>query len=168
METKQSRPQEVGSTGAPQGSILAGFLFVIFQGDFPENNVDSGDSVLFVDDDTDNVRDANPDVLEEKLQSQADRSTEWVRDNDMVCADDKTKLLVIGTRELRRSRLTTNNREITVNVCGEVIEESRDEKLLGVIVSNNFTWKTHLYGNNKTGDDKIVGLTTKLSQRTLI
>ena len=26
-------------------------------------------------------------------------------------------------------------------------------------------WKTHLYGNNLTGDEKIVGLVTKLSQR---
>ena len=34
-----------------------------------------------------------------------------------------------------------------------------------MIISNDMTWKTHLYGNNLTGDDKIVGLVTKLSQR---
>ena len=34
-----------------------------------------------------------------------------------------------------------------------------------MIVSNDLTWKTHLYGNNLTGDEKIVGLISKLSQR---
>ena len=27
------------------------------------------------------------------------------------------------------------------------------------------TWRTHLYGNNKSGDEKIVGLVTQLSKR---
>ena len=57
----------------------------------------------------------------------------------MVCAGDKTKLLVISTRELRRTRLTANYINIQVNVCGETIDESTDEKLLGVIISNNLT-----------------------------
>ena len=66
----------------------------------------------------------------------------------MVCAGDKTKLLVISMRQLRRTRLTENDVKIQVNVCGprgEEIDESTDEKLLGVIVSNKLTWKTHLY-----------------------
>ena len=46
-----------------------------------------------------------------------------------------------------------------------MVNESPDEKLLGVIISNDLTWKTHLYGNGLTGDDKIIGLITQLSQR---
>ena len=46
-----------------------------------------------------------------------------------------------------------------------MVKESSDEKLLGIIISNDLTWKMHLYGNNLTGEDKIVGLVTKLSQR---
>ena len=67
--------------------------------------------------------------------------------------------------ELRRTRLTENDTNIQVNVCGEIIDESTDEKLLGVTISNNLSWKTYLYGNGKTGDEKLVGLTTQLSQR---
>ena len=45
------------------------------------------------------------------------------------------------------------------------MNESVDEKLLGVIVSNDLRWKTHLYGNNKTGKEKLKGLIPKLAQR---
>ena len=45
------------------------------------------------------------------------------------------------------------------------MKESAAEKLLGVIVSNDLSWRTHLHGNKMTGKDKITGLITKLSQR---
>ena len=32
-------------------------------------------------------------------------------------------------------------------------------------MSNDFSWRTYLHSNNKTGKDKITGLITKLSQR---
>ena len=164
VESKQSEVKEVGDTGVPQGSFIGGLCFIIYECDFPEQS-DECESVLFVDDDMDNVTDADPDILENKLQIQANKSTEWVRDNNMVCAGEKTKLLVISTKELRQNKLTPNNKEIKVNVCGESIEETTDEKLLGIVISNDLTWKTYLYGNNKTGSDKIIGLLSKLSQR---
>ena len=62
-----------------------------------------GSNVLYADDNTDNVSSKNVPELQEKLQSEADRSTEWVRDNRMVCSATKTKLLVIGTSHLRKN-----------------------------------------------------------------
>ena len=59
----------------------------------------------------------------------------------------------------------TRNRKLTVKVCGQEIIESDDEKLLGITISNNLTWHTHLYGNNLQGKDKLVGLVPQLSQR---
>lgn len=54
---------------------------------------------------------------------------------------------------------------IQVKVCGKTVVETPDEKLLGIIISIDLTWKTHLYGNHLTGDSKILGLITNLSQR---
>ena len=34
-----------------------------------------------------------------------------------------------------------------INVDRKVIEESKPEKLLGVMLDNDLTWKTHLYGD---------------------
>ena len=87
-----------------------------------------GESILYADDDTDNVSDNSPEALQQKLQLEADLSTSWVRDNKLVCSGNKTKLLVVGTKELRRNRLETENIKLSVNVEGQSIEESSSEK----------------------------------------
>ena len=76
-------------------------------------------SVLFDDDDTDNTSDKDPEELQRKIQREADRSTDWVKENSMACAGDKTKLLIVGTRQLRESRLNEPEEKLKVNVCGK-------------------------------------------------
>ena len=81
----------------------------------------------------------------------------------MVCSGAKTKLLIVGTKELRRTKLNNNAITIKINVDGHQVEESESERLLGVIINNTMTWEHHLYGND---DNK--GLIPKLSQRSKI
>ena len=98
-----------------------------------------------------------------KLQKQADSSVQWIQDNKILCSGDKTKLLIVGTKGLKKSRL--ENRKLKVKVGDNLVEESSDEKLLGIMMSNNFSWNTYLYGNKLSGKDKVIGLIPKLSQR---
>jgi hypothetical protein len=81
----------------------------------------------------------------------------------MVCSGAKTKLLIVGTKELRRTKLSNNDITIKINVDGYEVEESESERLLGVIINNTMTWEHHLYGN-----DENKGLIPKLSQRSKI
>ena len=81
----------------------------------------------------------------------------------MLCSGDKTKLLITSTREQRSAKLQCIT--LKVKVCDKIIEETENEKLLGITMSNSLTWHSHLYGNKLTGKDKVQGLIPKLSQR---
>ena len=120
-----------------------------------------GISILYADDDTDNVSDSDPDILQRKIQLEANKSTSWVRDNKLVCSGSKTKLLVIGTKELRKSKLLSQNKVLKIEVAGHEVNESTSERLLGMVINNTMTWEHHLYGN-----DEHKGLISKLSQRS--
>ena len=120
-------------------------------------------SVIYADDDTDNVIENDPDNLQHKIQREANLSISWVNDNKLVCSGSKTKLLIIGTKELITSKLTAVNKSISIVVDGHEVQESESERLLGLNVNNVLTWEHHLYGNKEHK-----GLIPKLSQRANI
>ena len=82
----------------------------------------------------------------------------------MCVAGHKSKLLVLGTKELKKTKCT--GRELSILVDGKLVTETQSEKLLGVIINNQMTWREHLYGETwRTGEDNSPGLTPQLSQR---
>ena len=164
VETKFSDPEDLAQHGVPQGSILGPLISIIFNNDFPDCS-EEGEAVLYADDDTTNVSDEDPIKLQEKIQREATLATEWVSDNRMVCSGDKTKLLIIGTAQRRKRLLTDRNIKIQIEVCGKKVTESNSEKLLGLTVNNQQTWRDYLYGEQWREKDNEPGLIQQLSQR---
>ena len=163
VEARQSKVFQLEDHAAPQGSLLGGLLFLINENDFPACR-DQGESVLLVDDDTDVVSDDEVGPLLQKIQLEADLSCAWLRDNRMVVAGEKSKLLIIRTKELRKKKLGDEMHSIMVD--GKLVRESKSEKLLGVIINNQMTWQEHLYGEDwRTEEDNNPGLIPQLSQR---
>ena len=156
VESKQSPFIKCEESGSPQGSIMSGIFHIMNSNDLPACH-DDAESIVYVDDDTDNVQDGDPENLAAKLQLEVQETVNWLKDNRMCVAGDKSKLLIVGTRELRASRLQNG---ITIMVDGNEIIESTSEKLLGVTVNNTMTWKEHLYG-----DAENMGLISQLKQR---
>ena len=139
-----------------QGSVLGGLFHVINRNDFPACHQE-GEAVVYVDDDSDTVHAAEPDRLQHLIQQEAENSASWLSDNKLCVAGDKSKLLVIGTRQRRNLKLSG---KMSIHVDGKEVVETESEKLLGVIINNELTWKNHLHG-----DEENEGLVTQLSRR---
>ena len=156
VESKMSTPLDCEDHAVPQGSILGGLFHVINSNDFPDCH-EHGEGVVYVDDDSDTVHNADPVQLSELIEKEAQNSADWLTDNRLCVAEEKSKLLVISTKQLRTQKIT-EKMKIVVN--RKQIEESSSEKLLGVVINSNLTWNNHLYG-----DDTSEGLVTQLSKR---
>ena len=81
----------------------------------------------------------------------------------MVCSGSKTKLLILGTSQLRRSLLNGSN--ISISVCGSTVQDSKSERLLGLTVNNQLTWSEYLHGEKWRDEDNSIGLIPQLNQR---
>ena len=156
VESKMSDPIPVEDDGVPQGSVLGGLFHLINSNDFPACH-EEGEAIVYVDDDSDTVHAAEPERLKELIQIEADNSASWLSDNGLCVAGDKSKLLVIGTRQRRNQKM---NHKMSINVDGKEVVETASEKLLGVVINNELTWKNHLHG-----DADNEGLITQLSKR---
>ena len=118
---------------------------------------DEVERVIFLNDDTSSVSAKNSEELVQKLHREVNNSVNWLKDNRLCVAGDKSKLLIVGTEQLKRTRL---NSKLAIVVDQDIIEETKSEKLLGVVVNNKLTWKEHLHGDNENE-----GLITQLKKR---
>ena len=156
IESKISASLDCEDHAVPQGSVLGGLLHVINSNDFPACH-EVGEAVVYVDDDSDTVHSADPVQLQNLIHQEAGNSASWLNDNRLCVAGEKSKLLIIGTKQLRNQKLF---QKIKINVEGKEIIETDSEKLLGVVINNELTWKNHLHG-----DEEHQGLIPQLSTR---
>ena len=118
---------------------------------------DEGTSVVYVDDDTDTVHSTDPEHLKDMIQQEVNNTVSWLQDNRLCVAGDKSKLMIIGTQQLRSSKI---KEALSIQVDGKEVQETVSEKLLGVVINNKLTWQQHLYG-----DEENSGLIPQLKQR---
>ena len=85
----------------------------------------------------------------------ADKVTNWFSRNDMLVSAEKTKLLFMLLK-IESSAFVPE-----LNVCEKRVEVTHCEKLLGLLINDTMTWKSHLYGD----DDEEPGLLRTLSKR---
>ena len=120
------------------------------------------ETIMYVDDTTDSIKESNTENMKVKIQAEANKITEWMDTNKMVLSEAKAKLMISSTNALRR----VHHEEVTVKVKNKTINESKSEKILGIIVSNNLTWKHHFYGETeKSKEERTEGLLMNLSKR---
>ena len=153
-----SPPQDI-ECGVPQGSILGPLMYILFTNDVPDlvhnhpvNYKDPqlycnecGGTVCYVDDGTYSVAHSDPAVLSSKLSDQYQEISKYMVANKLVINDDKTHLVVMGTKS------SAANRDLVSLQAGiHNILPTKTETLLGCQINNDLKWKEHILGSDKS------------------
>ena len=147
-------------------------LYIIFTNDLPEcvhPHLPDSESIFntqcsacggiccFADDSTFTLSSKTPEDLTKDISEKYLEIANYMGQNKLVLNSDKTHLLVMASAHKHRKHQDFG---IVLNTGAEVIEPTSNEKLLGGVISNNFTWNNHIR-DNKTSMFKI--LTSKIN-----
>ena len=121
------------TTGLPQGTLLAQFLFNLFIKDL-NYFVSNASLRLYTDDTTEYFADHSPMALEHIINNELNTLTEWFDWNILVTNPSKTKALTL--------RPTTYNYDLKINDLPIEIKDSL--KILEINMDGKLTFKEHV------------------------
>ena len=126
-------------SGVPQGSIIGPLLFIIFVNDLPLHLSASNIVDMYADDTTITTTGKCLDDVKGNVDTLVNEAESWCKGNCMALNMEKTKGMLITTRQKRR-RLSKD--EITT--FSQRISLTDKHKVLGVIVDQDLTWNEHV------------------------
>lgn len=127
--------------GVPQGAILSPLLFCIYLNDLPSaprvSHLES-----YVDDSKVFMSFPIKDIVTAKKSIEDDlhRVATWCSQNQLLINPDKTKFLLVGTRQL----LQRLDSDMTLSFLGKEIKRSLAAKDLGVIIDTHLSYDAHV------------------------
>ena len=139
--------------GVPQGSILGPLLFSIYINDLPLYITSMCE--LFADDTTIHASHKDLNILANTLQESINNLLKWTELNHMVLHPQKTKCMLITTRQKRQN---LSHELPPIYIKNQTIEQVTHHKVLGVTIDNNLSWYHHIHNLCKLIAPKVYQL----------
>ena len=121
-----------------KGSVLGTTLFLLFINDL-HLFMKYCHSDFFADDATFHTHNKYLEIIEEKLQSDADTIKDWSRPNEMHINYNKTNYMVLGT-----THKLNNSHQFDLRIDNKPIKNTHNQKLLGIYIDDKLSWCAHI------------------------
>ena len=134
-------------SGVPQGSILGPLLFCIFINDLPLHIQDKKvRNSLFADDSSLDTSGKTVKEIEVTLQKSLNDVSGWCKNNLMCLHPEKTKCMVIATRQ-KHQRSTLR---LKLDIDSKTVVQVKEHRVLGKTIDDEFKWQSHVSNSCKT------------------
>ncbi len=137
------------NVGAPQGCVLSPLLYSLYTHDCVSSH--SSTSIIKFADDTVVLGLINNNDEAAYLE-EVERLTSWCQDNGLSLNVSKTKELIVDFRKRQQRPYTP------LMISGTPVERVSSFKYLGVIISEDLTWTTHIQTQVKKARQRLYHL----------
>ena len=156
LENQQQRVKINGSfsnhkhdqVGVPQGSVLGPLLFNIYINDLLLS-IQETDICNYADDTTIYTCDMRFENVISMLENDSKIIIEWFGNNYMKLSKDKCHFMIFGERK---------NQDVVINIGNCTVDNSQEEKLLGVLIDSNLNFEKHVSNICKKAAKKLFAL----------
>jgi ribonuclease HI len=136
---KTSENRELPQAGLPQGSPLSPILFLFFNADLVQQEINKKvGSVAFVDDYTAWVTGPTSEANHEGIQAIIDRALDWERRSGATFEADKTAIIHFS----RKASRVDNS--VPFQIKGETVQPSDQVRILGVAMDSELRFRPHI------------------------
>ena len=156
LENQQQRVKINGSfssyehvqLGVPQGSVLGPLFFNIYINDLLLSIQETG-ICNYADDTTIYTCDVHLENVISKLENDSKIVIEWFGNNYMKLNEEKCHFMIFGER---------TNQDVGISIGNCTVDNSQEEKLLGVLIDSNLNFEKHVSNICKKAANKLFAL----------
>jgi hypothetical protein len=135
---QSSKIQSLPQAGLPQGSPLSPILFLFFNADLVQRQINSNrGAIAFINDFTAWVAGATAQSNREGIESIIEDALDWERRSGAAFEAEKTAII-----HFTRKSYKTDSQPFTIK--GQVIQPKEHIKILGIIIDTKLKYKEHI------------------------